>query len=381
MNSEKVAVHGTLSSSSATETGEPDSLALDVEDVYVQYGNVKVLNGVSLQLRRGQVLVLLGPSGCGKTTLLRCICGFSPLERGRIVSFGMDMAGVKASERDYGLVFQNFALFPHLSVKENVAFPLRVRHVPRERLEAEPLEMLKRVGLEEFADRKPRELSGGQQQRVGLARALISKPRLLLLDEPVSNLDAKLRDGLRREISLLVREFNTSTVYVTHDQKEAFSIGDVIAVMDRGKMVQIGTPKEIVKHPRNKFVAETLGCFEMIPVERRGGKIYIEKTDTLVEGSWLSGDQLTNPIRTLAIDRSRIVIRKNGENNDVGGIDNWVPATAKTVSYLGERLEITLNIIGNNAEIISYVGTDELIKSGEMVMLGFPGSGATALSE
>src|SRR5216110_516850 len=223
------------------------------------YGDFHAVAGVDLDIRQGELVVLLGPSGCGKTTTLRMIAGFIAPTAGEIRLDGNDIMRQPPWKRNTGLVFQSYALFPHLSVADNVAFGLRMRKLAPPRIAAKLTEVLRRVRLENLADRLPRELSGGQQQRVALARALVIEPDILLLDEPLSNLDANLREEMRFEIRRLHEEFGITTLYVTHDQAEAMVISDRIAVLEQGRVAQVGTADELFHRPRTRFVAEFIG--------------------------------------------------------------------------------------------------------------------------
>ncbi len=224
------------------------------------YGdNQPAVASLSLEVEPGELLGLLGPSGCGKTTTLRMIGGLIPASAGRIIVAGRDVTRLPPHKRDMGIVFQNYALFPHLSVSANVAFGLEMRGMPRDKVNWRVARALEMVRLGGLGDRRPQALSGGQQQRVALARALVIEPSILLLDEPLSNLDAKLRDEMRVEIRDIQRRLGITTVFVTHDQTEALAMCDRIAVMRSGRLEQIGTPFEIYEHPRTPFVAEFVG--------------------------------------------------------------------------------------------------------------------------
>jgi iron(III) transport system ATP-binding protein len=214
---------------------------------------------VDLDINTGELFFLLGPSGCGKTTLLRMIAGFIEPTLGRIGFGERDVTHTPPNARNTGMVFQSYALWPHMTVEQNVAFGLDVRKVPRQDKASAVAQALRAVQMLDYADRKPTQLSGGQQQRVALARALVIRPDVLLLDEPLSNLDAKLRNDLRLEIRRICKESGLTTVYVTHDQKEALSIADRIAIMDKGRLVQVGTPRELYRQPASTFVAGFLG--------------------------------------------------------------------------------------------------------------------------
>ena len=236
--------------------------------------SVPALKSVSLDVAPGSFLVLLGPSGSGKTTLLRCLAGIERIDRGslsigsRVVADGR--THVPPEQRDLSMVFQDYALWPHLTALDNVAFALRRRLLSRASCRGRALEMLSRVGLAEFARRYPNELSGGQQQRVALARALIADTGLILCDEPLSNLDADLRERMRVEISALVREAGATTVYITHDQAEAFALADVVGVLEAGELVQAGSPEDVYHHPATPFVARFTGLAGELPVRVTG---------------------------------------------------------------------------------------------------------------
>ncbi len=236
-----------------------------VKDVSRAYGNFKALDDVSIEIRKGEFFSLLGPSGCGKTTLLRIIAGFDSPDNGVVLLDGKDILPLPPDKRQVNTVFQSYALFPHLSVYENVAFPLRLRKVPAGKLDAKVRDYLHLVQLDNHMDKKPSMLSGGQKQRVAIARALINEPSVLLLDEPLSALDAKLRQNLLVELDHLHDQIGITFIYVTHDQSEALSVSDRIAVMNQGKVLQIGTPYEIYESPATDFVARFIGETNLFP--------------------------------------------------------------------------------------------------------------------
>ena len=238
---------------------------VDIEALDVRYGESRVVHGVSLAMEQGEFLALLGPSGCGKTTILRAISGLLNPSAGAIRVGGEDVTRLPVHKRNIGYVFQNYALFPHLSVAKNVAFGLEMRGVAREEASRRVRETLDLVRLGAFADRKPKQLSGGQQQRVALARALVIAPRLLLLDECLSNLDAKLREKLRGEIRDIQKRLGVTALFVTHDQTEALTMCDRIAILDRGRIAQIGAPRDIYERPQTPFVARFIGRINEIP--------------------------------------------------------------------------------------------------------------------
>jgi putative spermidine/putrescine transport system ATP-binding protein len=245
------------SSPAADVTG--DAVSLVVRNLEMRFGNVKAVEDVSFEVPAGSFLTLLGASGSGKTTVLRMIAGFETSSGGRIEIGGVEVSGLPAHRRDIGMVFQRYALFPHMTVAENIAFPLRQRGVSRNERNARVDEMLRNVGMSELAGRRPSQLSGGQQQRVALARALVFKPRILLLDEPLAALDKQLRAQMQSEIRALQRRLRITTVYVTHDQTEAFALSDHVAVMNAGRIEQVATPRQLYESPSNEFVARFVG--------------------------------------------------------------------------------------------------------------------------
>lgn len=254
---------------------------LEIARAEVSYTHVPVLRGVSVAVERGSCLVLLGPSGCGKTTLLNVVAGFTRLDRGWFSCAGSVMddpaAGVflEPSRRNFATVFQDFSLWPHMTVAENVAFGLKVKGVPREKRERRTRSALDKVRMASFADRYPAALSGGQQQRVAIARALAVQPAVLLLDEPLSALDAKLREELRIELSRLLREEGQTALYVTHDQSEALTLGDAVAVMREGRIEQLDSPENLYRFPKTRFVAEFIGSANTARFEQRENRLVI----------------------------------------------------------------------------------------------------------
>jgi spermidine/putrescine transport system ATP-binding protein len=232
---------------------------VDIEGIFKSFGDFDVLKNVSLDIKKGEFFSLLGPSGCGKTTLLRIIAGFEIPDEGSLKMDGVDVLPLPPNRRQVNTIFQNYALFPHLSVAENVAFPLRIQHYPRDEIDSKVHDYLKLVQLEGHAHKKPAQLSGGQKQRVAIARALIKEPQVLLLDEPLSALDAKLRQHMLIELDEIHDKIGITFIYVTHDQQEALSVSDRIAVLDQGNVLQIGTPHEIYESPATSFVARFIG--------------------------------------------------------------------------------------------------------------------------
>ena len=240
-------------------------ISIRIEKLTKRFGAVTALSGLDLVIEPGELFFLLGPSGCGKTTLLRCMAGFYIPEEGTIRFGEEDVTRLAPHKRNTGMMFQSYALWPHMTVAENVAFGLEERKLPKAEIRTKVGEALESVRMGSFAARKPNQLSGGQQQRVALARALVIRPRCLLLDEPLSNLDAKLRLEMRSEIRRVAKEFRLTTVYVTHDQKEALSVSDRMAVLDGGHILQVGSPQEVYRRPNCRTVAEFIGETNFIP--------------------------------------------------------------------------------------------------------------------
>ena len=255
------------------------------------------LQNLDLTIEPGELFFLLGPSGCGKTTLLRSMAGFYIPDEGRIWFGDEDVTRLAPHKRNTGMMFQSYALWPHMTVAENVAFGLEERKVPREETKRRVHEALESVRMAEYAGRRPNQLSGGQQQRVALARALVIRPRCLLLDEPLSNLDAKLRLEMRAEIRRVCKEFKLTTVYVTHDQKEALSVSDRMAILDRGRILQVGSPREVYRRPTSKRVADFIGETDFIEgtlVSAGGGRAMVDTPIGRFEG--VPGDASAAPV-------------------------------------------------------------------------------------
>ncbi len=321
----------------------------------------KAVDDISLTINAGELYFLLGPSGCGKTTLLRMIAGFVEPTSGRILFDGEDVTRTRPAKRNCGMVFQSYALWPHMTVLQNVEFGLKVRKVPRAERTRRALEALAGVRMEQYARRKPNQLSGGQQQRVALARALVVRPNVLLLDEPLSNLDAKLRLEMRREIRRACKETGTTAVYVTHDQKEALSMADAMAVLDMGVIAQTGTPRQLYERPGSRFVADFLGETNFIEavVEESGpghtrlrtaaGEIF--STNIPSDRPPAPGAKITCSIRPEAI---RIHTAAPDQRRDAG--NGQPPTTQSTLRgrlietlYLGETAQHTVELPSRGA--------------------------------
>lgn len=245
---------------------------LVIENVSKQFGALKVLQSCHLAVEKGSVVTLLGPSGCGKTTLLRSIAGFLMPDGGRILVKGTDISHLPPNRRDVGYVFQNYALFPHLTIRDNIGYGLKIRRTPKAEITRRVDQALGLISLTNFADRYPKQLSGGQQQRVAIARSLVLEPEVLLLDEPFNALDAQLRLSMQVELRKLINRVGITSIFVTHDQQEAMTLSDRIAIMRGGRIEQIGTPLEIYDRPRTSFVADFIGRANLLPVDVRSGR-------------------------------------------------------------------------------------------------------------
>jgi ABC-type Fe3+/spermidine/putrescine transport system ATPase subunit len=315
---------------------------LNIEKVTKRFGSTAAVSNVSLDIAAGEFFSLLGPSGCGKTTLLRTIAGIYPLDEGRVVLGGANISVRPMNARDIALVFQNYALFPHLTVFENIAFGLRMRKVKGPEIAERVAEALELVRMQSFERRKPAELSGGQQQRVALARAVVVRPKLLLLDEPLSNLDAKLRDEMRDEIRALQRQLKLTTVLVTHDLQEAFSVSDRVAIMREGRIEQVGTPADIYDEPDSVFVAGFVGHSNIMTgtVERLDQNAVSVCTKNGLKITGRRGGEEWRPGApawvTLRPERLKLC----------NGSVNCFPAIVEDVTYLGNSVNLRLSVQG-----------------------------------
>lgn len=330
-----------------------------IKDAVKKYGDFTALKKVSLEINEGEFFTLLGPSGCGKTTLLRMIAGFNSIEGGEFY-FGENLINdVPAHKRDIGMVFQNYAIFPHLNVRDNIAYGLKARKVAKEVIDKKVDEALELVQITHLADRKPNELSGGQQQRVALARAFVIEPSVLLMDEPLSNLDAKLRVQMRTVIKKLQKRLGITTIYVTHDQEEALAISDRIAVMKDGVIMQIGTPSEIYAKPENPFVAGFIGVSNFLDCE--------VKKDGVVD---IKGEIKINvPLKKSYEGKAKLSARPE----QLFFTKEGMPATVQLSTFLGDYIEYEVMLDdGQNLIVNEYTkDNSNVYKDGERVFLSF----------
>lgn len=333
-----------------------------VKEAVKKYGDFVALKGVSLEVKSGEFFTLLGPSGCGKTTLLRMIAGFNSVDGGEIRFGDTVINNVDAHKRDIGMVFQNYAIFPHLTVAENVAYGLKAKKTPKDEMTRRVNEALAQVQIEALGGRRPNELSGGQQQRVALARAFVIEPGVLLMDEPLSNLDAKLRVQMRTVIKKLQRRLGITTIYVTHDQEEALAISDRIAVMKDGVIMQVGTPEEIYKKPQSPFVAGFIGVSNFMEAE----------TTRTPEGHRLTVDGVSIPIKLRRDFSGKVTLSARPEQlffTSEGGL----PGTIGLSTFLGDFVEYEIILKnGQTIQLNEYTkDADALRPDGQEVQIGF----------
>jgi iron(III) transport system ATP-binding protein len=353
-------------------------MSIRVENLTKRFGDVIALRGLDLSVQPAELFFLLGPSGCGKTTLLRCLAGFYIPEEGSILFGDDDVTRLAPHKRNTGMMFQSYALWPHMSVAENVAFGLEERRLPRAEIRRKVGEALESVHMGAFAERRPNQLSGGQQQRVALARALVIRPRCLLLDEPLSNLDARLRLEMRMEIRRICKEFRLTTVYVTHDQKEALSVSDRMAILDGGRILQVGAPQDVYRRPASRRVADFIGETNFIEgtlVSASGGRA--RAATAVGEFDGVLGDPASRPAAGAAVTVSvrpecwTISGERPAQNSVRGRIGECV--------YLGENAQYdfvsgatTLKILELNPRFVDRPDAGELfagVRSEDVVVL------------
>ncbi|QAY69073.1 ABC transporter ATP-binding protein [Xylanimonas protaetiae] len=318
--------------------------SLELRGVGRSFGEQNALSGLDLTVRAGEFIALLGPSGCGKSTALNCLAGLLPLTHGQILLDGRRIDTLPSEKRGFGMVFQNYALFPHLTVEKNIAFGLQMRGVPRPQIAARVKEAIALVKLEQHAKKLPGQLSGGQQQRVAIARAVVLEPSLVLMDEPLSNLDAKLRLDMRTEIRRLHQSLGLTTIYVTHDQEEALSLADRLVVLREGQVQQIGTPDDLYDHPRNWHVADFMGYRNLLPgtvASVSGGVARVDLGGFTLTGVPVGSLTAGAAVR-VAVRPDDLVVAVDGQLRD----GNDVEATVATVEYHGREFAVSATTAG-----------------------------------
>jgi multiple sugar transport system ATP-binding protein len=338
------------------------------EHVTKRYGEVFAVRDLSLEIQDGEFMVLVGPSGCGKTTSLRMIAGLEEISEGTVRIGDRVVNDVAAKDRDIAMVFQSYALYPHMSVRDNMAFGLKLRKIPRADIERRVGEAARILGLESLLDRKPKELSGGQRQRVALGRAIVREPAVFLMDEPLSNLDAKLRVQTRAEIARLHQRMGTTFVYVTHDQVEAMTMGSRIAVMTTGDLQQVGTPQELYDRPRNHFVAGFIGSPSM------------NFASLTLNGQRMQGSGFDFPVPArfrgalAAAASRRVVAGFRPEHLELAGQGEGLPIRAKAdvVEYLGNEELLHLTVADHDGDIIAVVSAEHRVRPGDILDLQIP---------
>ena len=338
---------------------------VDLRDVSRHYGPVRALDDVSLAVEDGELLSLLGPSGCGKTTTLNVVAGFVTPDRGAVLIDGNDVTARPPHQRGLGVVFQSYALFPHMSVAENVAFGLRERRLPRAEVTTRVRDALALVRLPDVGDRRPSEISGGQQQRVALARALVIRPRVLLLDEPLAALDRKLREEMRAELRDIQRRVGITTIFVTHDQHEALGLSDRIAVMNAGRIEQLGGPRDVYERPATRFVADFIGASTVLTATAREGG-----TVELAPGIRVAArlPRTLTPGETV-----QLLVRP--ERVDLGGAGpSTVAATVVSAMYLGDHVEVRVELPGGT-RVLATARAELKVGVGEAIAVTFPPDG------
>ena len=338
---------------------------LQLEDIHKSFGGTQVLNGISLTARQGEFITLLGSSGCGKTTTLRIIAGLESPDSGRVLLEGRDMTRAEPNKRDVNTVFQNYALFPHINVEQNIGYSLKIRRAAKEEIRRRVGEMLQLVQLEGYEKRMPGELSGGQKQRVAIARAVINQPKLLLLDEPLGALDLQLRRQMQQELKRLQKKLGLTFIYITHDQEEALNMSDRIAVMQAGRFEQIGSPAQVYDTPKTAYVARFVGTANIVQgqvvsvtgeqgvLEAAGGRVpFRRRDDSLAPG-----------------DRATLAIRGEQAQAVKGEEGPGLPGVVKEKSFAGGMLRLAVELGSGQEFICSQHGIDWDLVPGDRVRI------------
>ena len=351
--------------------------SITLEHLSKHFADLRAVSDVNLQVQASTLVCLLGPSGCGKTTTLRMIAGFETPSQGRIWIGPDDVTYVPPYARPTALVFQSYALFPHMNVFENIAYGLRARRTPKPEIEQRVGEAIRLMELQGNEKKSPPQLSGGQQQRVALARALVIRPKVLLFDEPLSNLDAQLRVRMRGEIRDVQRRLGITSVYVTHDQEEAFSIADVVAIMNKGRLIQLGTPRELYRQPADRFVAEFVGLSNVVPAEL----VEVGQNGAVVK---VFGQMIRSRRPPKDRDGPVALVLRPEALQISRGEPSGVPARVRTLAYIGPIARYRVVIEGDGTELIvdqSNPGPDEFYSEGTPVRVRLPAEVPSLLSQ
>ena len=337
-------------------------VSIQINDVTKKYGDITVIDGLSAEIRPGEFFTLLGPSGCGKTTLLRMIIGFNSIEKGEILVNDKIINHIPTTHRNMGMVFQNYAIFPHMSVFDNVAFGLKMRKMSPKEITQKVDEILSVVKISELRDRMPAKLSGGQQQRVALARALVIQPEVLLMDEPLSNLDAKLRVEMRNAIKGIQHQMGITTVYVTHDQEEALAVSDRIAVMNEGIIQQLDTPQRIYQRPSNRFVSTFIGLSNILTgiISKKESQTILSLGEYQVPMTNLAEDLTDGQVVCVSVRPEEFEIHQGGEG---------IPAIVRSGVFLGASVHYFLDVNNERFEITQDADDSEMIPEDTPVFL------------
>lgn len=353
--------------STAKERPAPRIGQLRIRNLTKIFGNLAALREFALDVRGGEFISLLGPSGCGKTTALNCIAGLLDPDAGEIELDGQGLIRTPPERRHFGMVFQNYALFPHLTVGRNVSFGLEMQRVPKAAVRERVDRVLGMVRLAEHRDKYPAQLSGGQQQRIAIARAIVTEPRLMLMDEPLSNLDAKLRQEMRTEIKRIHQDLGLTTIYVTHDQEEALSLSDRIVLMDQGVIRQVGTPRDVYLRPTSAYAASFLGSRNLFPVVVNGTHDdgVNMRTSSGLRLMGTAHGRLESGVPAVASIRPEYIVARSGQQDGA----NAIQGTVQTVEFLGQETEISVDV-GLDQPLIAR--TDDHWHEGDNVVLELP---------
>jgi len=360
-----------MNNTTSIEFGSNSAVSVTFEGINLSFGKTHVLKGIDLHIEPGELFAFLGPSGCGKTTLLRLLAGFESAQTGKVFIGDQEVSYLPPWQRNLGMVFQSYALWPHMTIRKNVAFGLEERHVPRDRIRERTDRALELVGLLDLADRRPSQLSGGQQQRVALARTIVIEPQVLLLDEPLSNLDAKLRIQMRQELLDLQRKLSITTIFVTHDQEEANTIADRIALMKDGIIQQVGSPVELYDQPVNRFVADFLGTANFFDgrLEKSGEEWMFVSDNDLSIPVVNNSDRLKSDSCSLVFRPQNVKVSSNGDQIQDKAIR--FEGTVRSKEFLGSTTRYRLTIQGKDvfADVPHQQGS-RLMEDGQVVYFG-----------